>query len=106
METKICIRDLSHLPLINGEIIPVVGELYTIRKVVEMPDGIVGFLLKEIVNNPGWYWCGPTLVYDEPNFDSRCFRDVDYSFGELVAEQFEVKHEMFEMVREIVDARC
>lgn len=70
-----------------GEVVPVNGELYTVREVFQTQDFLVPVAVRlvEIVNDPrnycfGWMECG---------FDARQFRVVDSSFGEEVAEKIE-----------------
>lgn len=65
----------------NTSIRPVKGEIYTIRNVVNVTS-VVGFWLEEIIN--------PTdSEGDEPWFDSRGFRPVDYKYGEDKINQLE-----------------
>jgi hypothetical protein len=73
-----------------GNILPIEGEIYTIRKVIEW-----GVFLVEIVNKPQWYDDPGTkkLIFTETCFMADRFRPIDYTFGEQVCESLEVMTE-------------
>jgi hypothetical protein len=56
----------------DHEIDPVLGEVYTVRAIVDCPGGLAGLLLVEIVNQPDYYDGG----YAEVVFCATCFRPV------------------------------
>lgn len=63
---------------------PVVGEIYTVRDILEN-NGRVGIRLEEIINRPHLYDVGMA----ECAFIIEAFREVDYSFGEEVCSNVE-----------------
>lgn len=68
------------------KIIPIKGEIYTVRELRTTKfNGAIGLLLEEIVNPPYDYAQG----FAEPSFDPRCFRPVDYTYGESVCEELD-----------------
>lgn len=53
---------------------PVRGQIYTIRDIIMIDCGLVGFLLKEITNTKREFDNG----YLEPAFNSQMFRPIEY----------------------------
>lgn len=67
----------------NTPVRPIKGEIYTIRNTVNVTS-VMGLWLEEIINpadNDG----------DEPWFDSRGFRPVDYQYGQDTITEIEKK---------------
>jgi hypothetical protein len=81
---KSCAPKFEH----RGELLPVVGEIYTVRDIIDCGDGI-GLLLKEIVNKPNTYRSSRSngsIVFAECLFNAKNFRPIQYEFGEQVSE--------------------
>jgi len=76
------------------EILPVVGEIYTIRSLGKF-HGLSTCYLKEIVNKPYDYWDG----FGEADFYLWRFRPINPLFGEETAERIE--KEMSKVVKEL-----
>jgi hypothetical protein len=71
----VCIRDVKHLA-VRGEIVPVVGQVYTVRETLTFLNGTVGYRLAEIKNRVMWYNSIDGKVLAECCFDTRNFKRV------------------------------
>lgn len=71
---------------------PVQGEIYTVRGI---KYATAGLLLEEIVNEPRLFSDG----FHEVTFGIKHFREIDYSFGEMITEQIEFDAEIMAKVK-------
>jgi hypothetical protein len=83
-------RDLGY-----KEAFPIKGEIYTIRHArYSQSDGIC-LLLEEVVNAPRMFSDG----FHEVTFGAKHFREIDWSFGEMITEQLEFEAQMQEKLK-------
>jgi len=80
----VCVAKVYPQVVYQGEILPVVNEIYTIRN-IETYMGMTGLHLDEIVNTPRLYVGG---MY-ECMFNTKAFRPINYSFGEDTVKEIE-----------------
>lgn len=79
----------------KGNVLPVKGEIYTIR-VIQVYDVGIYFLLEELVN--------PILIYTEGLgelvFSSDKFRKLDYAFGIEICERLQKENDAVQLKTE------
>jgi hypothetical protein len=93
----VCIADFTRGMYNN--IVPIKGEIYTVREIVTR-NHKTGLLLAEVVNSHHRYNDGVC----EKAFSVNCFRPIDYSFGEKIAESITKECESEkETVKEVIE---